>query len=66
MAGAQNGLADPLSRNPPDTADVADIPNMIPYAAQIARVNHMERKAIRISRDLMNMAELGMVCLEFN
>ena len=38
---------------------------MIPYAAMIARVNHVERKPIRLSRDLLEMAELGVVCPEY-
>ena len=41
IPGMENKLADALSRNPPDTAEVADIPEMIPYAAMIARVNHV-------------------------
>ena len=65
IPGPENKLADTLSRNPPDTAEVAGIPNMIPYAVMIAWVNHVERKSIRISRDLMEMAELGMVCTEY-
>ena len=44
---------------------MADIPEMISYASMIARVNHMERKTIRIPRDLMEMAELGIVCPEY-
>ena len=31
----------------------------------IARVNHMERKSIRISRDLMEMAEFCIICPEY-
>ena len=65
IPGAKNKLADALSRDPPDTAKVADIPEMIPYAAMIARVDHVERKTIRISRDLMKMAVLGVVCPEY-
>ena len=38
---------------------------MIPYAALVAMVNHMGRKTIKISRDLMEMAELGMICPEY-
>ena len=43
IPGPENSLADALSRNPPDTAEVSDIPEMIPYAAMKARVNHVER-----------------------
>ena len=39
---------------------------MIPYAAMIARVNHEERKNIRLSRDLIEMAEVGLHCAEYN
>ena len=42
IPGDDNGLADALSRNPPDTAEVSDIPEMIPYAAMIARVHREE------------------------
>ena len=28
LPGAKNALADALSRNPPDTAEVADVPNL--------------------------------------
>ena len=38
---------------------------MIPYAAMIARVNHMERKTIGKSRDFMEMTELEIVCPEY-
>ena len=31
----------------------------------MARVDHVERKTIRTSRDLIDMAELGMVCPEY-
>ena len=62
----ENSLADAISRNPPDTAEVSDIPEMIPYTAMIARINHVERKPIRLSRDLLEIAELGLHCAEYN
>ena len=61
-----NGLAYALSRNPPDTAEVSDIPEMIPYAAMIAKINQEERKNIRLSRDLLEMSEVGLHCPEYN
>ena len=40
---------------------------MIPYAAMIARVHQEEeRKNIRLSRDLLEMAEVGLHCPEYN
>ena len=66
IPGPDKGLADALSRNPPDTAEVSDIPEMIPYTAMIARINQEERKNIRLSRDLLEMAELGLHCPEYN
>ena len=66
IPGPDNALADALSRNPPDTAEVSDIPEMIPYAAMVAQVNHVERKPIRLLRDLLEMAELGLHCAEYN
>ena len=56
ILGAKNELADTLSRNLPDTAEVADIPNLIPFKGQVARVDHAVRKTIRILRDLIEMA----------
>ena len=58
IPGPENAYA--LSHNPPDTAEVSDIPEMISYAAMIAKVNHVERKPIRLLRDLLEMAELGL------
>ena len=66
IPGSNNGLADALSRNPPDTAEVSDIPELIPYAAMIARVHREEESTdpehrnIRLSRDLLEMAEIGL------
>ena len=57
IPGDDNGLADTVSRNPPDSAEVSDIPEMIPYAAMIARVHKEEESTnIRLSRDLLEMA----------
>ena len=39
---------------------------MIPHAAMIARVIHEERRNIRLSRDLLEMAEVGLHCAEYN
>ena len=67
IPGGDNGLADALSRNPPDTAEVSDIPELIPYAAMIARVHKEEKSTnIRLSRDLLEMAEVGLHCPEYN
>ena len=66
ILGPDNALADALSQNPPDTAEVSDIPEMIPYAAMIAWVNHVDRKPIRLLRDLLEMVELGLHCAEYN
>lgn len=57
----KNELADALSQNTPNTAEVADIPNIIQYGGRMACMDHIERKPIRISRDLMDLRELGMV-----
>ena len=66
IPGPDNALADALSRNHPDTAEVSDIPETIPYTAMIARVNHGERKNIRLLRDLLEMAEVRLHCPEYN
>ena len=72
IPGGDNGLADALSRNPPDTAEVSDIPELIPYAAMIARAHRpeendeSEQKRIRLSRDLLEIAELGLHDAEYN
>ena len=67
IPGDDNGLADALSRNPPDTAEVSDIPELLPYAAMIARVHREEESNnIRLSRDLLEMAEVGLHCPEYN
>ena len=66
IPGPETKLADTLSRNPPYTAEVSYIPEMIPYTAMIARVNHEERRNIRLLRDLLEMVEVGLHCAEYN
>ena len=61
IQGAKNELANALLRNPPDTAEVADIPNMFPYKGQVTRIEHIVRKTIILSRDLIEMVEVGSI-----
>ena len=65
IKGESNELADALSSILPDTAEVADIPNMIPFKGPVARIDHVVRKTIRLSRDLIEMGEVGEVDPEY-
>ena len=54
-------MANALSRNLPDTVEVADILNMFQFKGQVARIEHIVRKTIILSRDLIEMVEVGSI-----